>query len=107
MASEKIVPATSSWSRELVKEIAKDIGDAVVAHVEIMYPKAIAATPSTFKLSLRNTIFNEILSAVEVNDAGHVVARIGDRKRARKRIRADYRRLRAASAAEGNGDRED
>ena len=44
----------SRWSRELVKLIAKDVGDAVVTHIETMYPAAFAATPGTFPLSVRN-----------------------------------------------------
>lgn len=85
MAGDKNFPTTISWSRELIKEIARDIGDAAVVHVETMYPAAVEATPSTFKISLRNCIFNEILAAVDVNDAGQVVARIRDRKRAAER----------------------
>src|SRR5258708_5666957 len=81
-------PAThteeSRWSRELVKLIAKDVGDAVVTHIEIMYPAAFAATPGTFPLSVRNCIFNEIMAAVEVNDVGQIAARLADRRRARR-----------------------
>lgn len=39
--------------KNLISEIAMDIGKAVVLHVETMYPKAIEVTPGTFKLSLR------------------------------------------------------
>jgi hypothetical protein len=107
MTDDKNIPATTSWSRELIKEIAKDIGDAVVVHVETMYPAAVASTPSTFRTSLRNCIFNEILAAVEVNDARRVVARIRDRKRARRKTRADYRRMRTASSPGAGADRRD
>jgi hypothetical protein len=46
----------ADWSRDLIEAIAKDVGEAVVAHVEIMYPAAIDASPTTFRLSLRNTV---------------------------------------------------
>lgn len=40
---------------------------------ETKYPKAIEVTPSTFKTSVRNTVCNEILAAIEVNDAGQML----------------------------------
>jgi hypothetical protein len=43
----------TQWSRDLVKQIAKDVGDALVAHIEIAYPAALAATPSTFSVERR------------------------------------------------------
>lgn len=54
MANE--VAQRDVWSKELVREIAMDIGKEIVAYVEVMYPAAITATSSTFKLSLRNAI---------------------------------------------------
>ena len=48
-----------SWSRELVKEIAMDVGKDVCAYIEWMYPKAVEATSSTFLLSVRNSIHNQ------------------------------------------------
>jgi hypothetical protein len=95
--SRKDVAAKSSWSSDLVKKIAMDIGDAVIAHIEMMYPQAIAATPTTFARSVRNAISNEILAAIEVNDADEVVARIEDRKLARRRLRSGYRQMRTGA----------
>lgn len=86
----------SRWSRELVKLIAKDVGDAVITHIETMYPAAFAATPGTFPLSVRNCVFNEIMAAIEVNDAGQMAARLADRRRARRRLKTAYRKMRAA-----------
>jgi hypothetical protein len=86
----------SQWSRELVKLIAKDVGDAVVTHIETMYPDAIAATPGTFPLSVQNCVFNEIMAAIEVNDAGQIAARLADRRRARRGLKTAYRKMRAA-----------
>lgn len=83
------------WSKELVKAIAMDIGKETVAYVEVMYPNAIKATSSTFKLSLRNHIYNEIMAAIEVNDEGKVVARLADRKTFRRWWTAVYRKIRA------------
>ena len=95
-------PNEAAWSRELVKQIAKDVGDAVVFHIETMYPRALAATPTTFPLSVRNTVFNEILAATEVNDAAHIAARIEERRRARRNLRAASRKMRAGGKSGQN-----
>lgn len=90
------------WSKELVKQIAMDIGKETVAHIEVMYPKAIEATSSTFKLSVRNTIYNEIMAAIEVNDEGRIVARLQDRKKFRRWWTAAYRKIRKQSPLSGD-----
>ena len=77
---QESVPLT----RDLIKEIAMDIGKEVVAYVERMYPKAIESTASTFKLSLRNCIHNEIMAAIEVNDEGKIIERLEYRKKSRR-----------------------
>jgi hypothetical protein len=64
-----VATVNGSWSRELIGQIARDIGDEVICHIETMYPKATEAAPSTFSLSVRNKIINEIMSAIAVNDA--------------------------------------
>lgn len=83
------------WSRELVKAIAMDIGKDVVAYIEVMYPQAIEATSSTFKLSVRNCIHNEIMAAIEVTDEGEIRARLQERKKFRRQWTAAYRKIRA------------
>lgn len=88
--------ADGPWSRELVKAIAMDIGKAVVHHIETMYPAAVEACPSTFKLSVRNCVHNEIMAAIEVNDEGQIVARLRARKDHRRKIKAAYKKIRAA-----------
>mgnify|MGYP001587220335 CR=1 FL=1 len=80
----------------LVREIALDIGKAVVHHIDTMYPDATAACPSTFRLSVRNCTYNEIMAAIEVNDEGQIIARLAKRKQQRRRIRAFYKKLRAS-----------
>jgi hypothetical protein len=88
--------AGGPWSKELIKEIAMDIGKEVVAYIEVQYPKAIEATSSTFKLSVRNCIHNQIMAAIEVNDEGEIVARLKERKRFRREWTAAWRKIRAA-----------
>lgn len=82
-------------ARALVKEIAMDIGKDTVAYIEVMYPKAIEATSSTFKLSIRNHIYNQIMAAIEVTDEGKIRARLQDRKRFRRWWVGAYRKIRA------------
>ena len=55
----------SNWSRELVKEVATDIGKEMVAYIEVMYPDVFKAGNSGFKLSVRNHIHNDIMAAVD------------------------------------------
>lgn len=82
------------WDRELVKAIAMDIGKEVAAYIEVMYPKAVEATSSTFLLSVRNSIYNEIMAAIDVNDAGQITGRIKERKEFRRRWKAAYKKIR-------------
>ena len=87
-------PETGPWDRELIKAIAMDIGKEVAAYVQVMYPEAIDAASSTFKLSLRNSIYNEIMAAIDVNDAGQITARLETRKRFRRQWLAAWRKIR-------------
>lgn len=91
-------PAVSSgpWSKELVREIAMDIGKTVVHHIEIMYPNAVEACPSTFKLSVRNCTYNQIMAAIEVSDEGQIIARLRERKKHRRDTRAAWKKIRAS-----------
>lgn len=97
----------ADMTRDLIKEIAMDIGKETVAYIEVMYPKAIEATSSTFKLSVRNTIYNEIMGALEVTDEGAVRARLADRKKWRRQWKATRKKIRqrALSTPQGSGER--
>lgn len=81
-------------ARALIKAIAMDIGKEVVAYVGIQYPQAISACSSTFKLSLRNCIYNEIMAALEVTDEGKIVVRLEERKKHRREMNAAWKNLR-------------
>lgn len=89
---QAVVP--TPWTKQVISEIAMDIGKAVVHHIETMYPAALLATPSTFKLSVRNTVHNEIMAAIEVNDEGEITARLRERKEHRRKIKVVYKKLR-------------
>lgn len=82
--------------RELIKEIAMDIGKEVVAHIETMYPAMFQAVAGTAKLSIRNCVHNQIMAALEVNDAEAIRARLEERKQHRRRMLKAYRDIRKA-----------
>jgi len=79
---------------DLVRQIAMDIGKEVVAYVEVMYPQAITATSSTFKLSLRNIIYNQVMAAIEVTNEGEIRARLQERAEFRRWWVNQYRKIR-------------
>lgn len=91
--------SAAPWSRELIKSIADDIGKDTVAYVEIMYPKAIEATSSTFKLSVRNHIHNQVMQAIELRTAEVVAGWLTDRKKHRREWLACYRKIRKEDKA--------
>lgn len=88
-------------SRAWVKAIAMDIGKEVVHHIEIMYPKAVEACSSTFKLSVRNCVYNEIMAALDVTDEGQIIARLDTRKKFRREIKKIYTGVRRRQAEYG------
>jgi hypothetical protein len=94
----------ASWSRELIKAIAADIGADMVAYIEVQYPEAIAATSSTFKTSVRNHIYNQVMAAIEITDAEQIEAWLKDRKKHRREWVAAYRKIRRTSPIP-NGER--
>lgn len=95
----KIEPqAEGPWSRDLVKQIAMDIGKSTVAYIEVQYPKAIEATSSTFKLSVRNHIYNQIMAAIDVTDEGQIKARLQANKKWRREWTAAWRKIRNPKA---------
>lgn len=98
--------AEPSWSRELVKEIAMDVGKSVCAHIEVMYQPAVQAASSTFLLSVRNSIHNEIMAALDgPSDETAIRARLAERKKWRREWKAMWRRIREKRArAALNGD---
>lgn len=92
--SHRRVATPDDPARALVKGIAMDIGKEVVAYVERMYPSAIHATSSTFRLSLRNTIYNEIIAALEATDEAEILARLAQRKKDRRDLKKRWALIR-------------
>ncbi len=85
--------------RDIVREIALDIGKEVAAHIETMYPAAIEATTPNMLVSVRNCVVNEIIAALDVIDEEEIRARLERRRNFRRQIRAAYRKIREPAGA--------
>lgn len=81
-------------SRDVIKQIAMDIGKQVASHIETMYPAAVAATSRSMLLSVRNCVHNEIMAALGEIDEEAILARLDRRKQERRRHRATWRAIR-------------
>jgi len=82
-------------SRDIIKEMAMDIGKEVAAYIEVQYPEAVKATSSTFLLSVRNCTYNEIMAAIEPKTESAIRARIADRKVFRRKWKAQWKKIRS------------
>lgn len=94
MSGKDVARLVEPISRDIVKEIAMDIGKSTVAYVEVQYPGAIKAVASTFRLSLRNHVYNEIMAALETTDEAEIIERLARRKKFRREQRAAWKRIR-------------
>lgn len=95
-----VLPKAEPISRDVVKQIAMDIGKDVAAHIEVMYPQAVEAASSTFLLSVRNHVYNEIMAALETIDEEEILARLETRRGFRRKWKAGYRKMRKGEQAE-------
>lgn len=84
--------------RELIGEIAMDIGKSVIAHIEYGHPAMLAAVSPNVQISIRNHVHNEIMAALEVVDADEIRARLDRRKAERRRSRRVLRAIRSMDA---------
>jgi hypothetical protein len=96
VARRSALVASPDPTAALIKAIAMDIGKEVVHHIETMYPDAAEKLPGSGKLSVRNTVYNEIMAAIQVSDEGQIVARLQDRKAFRRKIKKMYSDIRSA-----------
>ncbi len=117
MSHRRIAPPDDP-ARALMKNVALDIGKEVVAYIEWMYPQAVSATSSTFGLSVRNSIANEIVAATDFmvargGDEAAILAWLADRKHHRREMKrrvahirdTDYEDVRAKIAASPDPDK--
>jgi hypothetical protein len=81
-------------ARDVVKQIAMDIGKSVALHIETMYPNAVLATSPHMLLSVRNCVYSEILAALETTDETEILQRLKDRKKWRQEHRKVWKQIR-------------
>jgi hypothetical protein len=93
------LPAPVNIDRELIKEIAMDIGKEVVSHIRIMHDPAFKALGPSGRLSVRNCIHNQIMAALETIDADEIRARLERRKAHRRKMHKAWDNIRAMPAA--------
>jgi len=80
------LPAKPDADRDLISEVAMDIGKEAVSHLRLMYPEVFAAMNSGCRLSLRNCIHNEIMAALDTTDVDEIRARLERRRATRRRF---------------------
>lgn len=81
-------------TRDLIKAMAADIGKSLIAYIEVMYPEAIRATSSTFKTSMKNHVYNDIMSIVELHDEAAIRKRLAANEAHRKEWLKQWRTIR-------------
>lgn len=94
MTVRKRIAVADDESAALFKGIAMDIGKEVCAYIEVMYPQAVSASSSTFLLSVRNSICNEVVEAMKTTSRDDILARLERRKKERREWKAKWKLLR-------------
>ena len=97
--TDQAIPAAQLIATDVVKQIAMDIGKDLVAYIEVQYPDAIKATTSTFRLAVRNHVYNQIMAALETTDEADILRRLAERKRFRRKWVGAYRKMRKQGGA--------
>lgn len=92
------VPAKQDLDRALIGEVAMDVGKGLVAYIEQMYPEVWNAMNSGAKLSFRNHIYNDLMSALNCRTEQDYREWLADRKAHRREITAMYRKIRKQTA---------
>ena len=95
-----LAPPSQMIPRDIVRQIAMDIGKEVAAHIETMYPAAVEATSPNMLRSVRGCVFNEIMAALETTDEADILTRLERRRAFRRKWKAAYRKMREADAQE-------
>jgi hypothetical protein len=86
--------------RDLLKDLALDVGKEVAAYIERMYPRAVEAASSTFLLAVRNRVHNEIVETMGLSSIGEIEQRLARRKQERRQLRAVWKAARTVKVGE-------
>jgi hypothetical protein len=89
-------------SRDLIKSMAEDIGKSLCAYVEVMFPEIWHGSKQGFKISLRNHVYNDIMSIAELHDATAIRNRLAANAEHRKKWVGGYRKMRRKKRSHGD-----
>ena len=78
------VPAKQDLDRALISEVAMDIGKDLVAYIERQYPDVWTAMNGGARLSFRNHIYNDLMSALKCRTEDDYIQWLADRKANRR-----------------------
>lgn len=85
----------TAGAKDAARAIAEEIGREVAFYIETMFPEAVKAASSTFLLSVKGTVINQIM-ALKEHDKFH--ANIGDWIKANDKHRRTIRKLKKAGS---------
>jgi hypothetical protein len=84
-------------TKEASRIVAEEIARQVAFHIEDMFPEAVAAASSTFLLSVKGCIINEIMA---LKDRDKFYANMGDWLKQNDKHRRTIRKLKRAKSIE-------
>ncbi len=88
--------------RDIVKELAWEVARNVIDHHKRVYTRLFESAPSTFAISLRNSIYNQIESAIKCHTELEIHDWIAKSQRHRSEMRRLDRLSKKAKSANGN-----
>lgn len=91
MTSHKRLASADDPDTALLKAVAMDIGKDVITYIEWMFPQAVSAASSSFRLSVRNHVYNQIMSWREVTDPDKIRAQLAAHDKHRREMRRLYK----------------
>ncbi len=90
---------------DLVKELAWEVSRNVIDHHKFVYSSIFDNAPSTFPISLRNSIYNQIQSAIKCHTDEEIKKWISDSAAHRKEMQRLKRLQKKALAARTDDER--
>lgn len=84
---------------DLIKELAWEVSRNVIDHHKFVYSSIFSNAPSTFPISLRNSIYNQIQSAIKCHTDEDIKRWIADSAAHRKEMQRLKRLQKKALAA--------
>lgn len=81
----------------LIKAMAMAVGKNLIAYIEVMYPEAIKATSSTFKTSMKNHVYNDIMHVTTLHTEAEIRAWLTENEAHHKRWLGMWRKMRKQS----------